>query len=61
MGKIRNFWADESGATAVEYGIIIALIAGAIILALTALGTNLSGLFGTMGDTVTKQGAGIGK
>ena len=52
MEKIRNFWVDESGATAVEYGIIIALIAGAIILALTALGTNLTGLFTRMGATV---------
>ena len=49
MEKIRNFWVDESGATAVEYGIIIALIAGAIILALTALGTKMSDLFSGMG------------
>ena len=52
MEKIRNFWVDESGATAVEYGIIIALIAGAIILALTALGGSLTGLFQGMAGTV---------
>ena len=52
MEKFRNFLADESGATAVEYGIIIALIAGAIILALTALGANLTGLFQRMGGAV---------
>ena len=52
MERIRNFWVDESGATAVEYGIIIALIAGAIILALTALGTNLSALFTGMSTKV---------
>jgi pilus assembly protein Flp/PilA len=50
--KIKNFWVDESGATAVEYGIIIALIAGAIILALTALGTNLGTLFDGMAGKV---------
>ncbi|TSA06869.1 MAG: Flp family type IVb pilin [Deltaproteobacteria bacterium] len=54
MERIRNFWVDESGATAVEYGIIIALIAGAIILALTALGTNLTGLFTRMSTEVAK-------
>ena len=52
MEKIRNFWVDAAGATAVEYGIIIALIAGAIILALTALGTNLNTLFTGMSTTV---------
>lgn len=53
MEKIRNFWLDESGATAVEYGIIIALIAGAIILALTALGKNLGTLFTGMSGKVS--------
>lgn len=42
---------DEKGATAVEYGLIVSLIAVAIIVAVTALGTGLSGLF----DTVTGQ------
>lgn len=40
---------DERGATAVEYGLMVALIAVAIIAAVTALGGGLSGLF----DTVT--------
>jgi pilus assembly protein Flp/PilA len=56
MEKVRNFLADESGATAVEYGIIIALIAGAIIIALQTLGGGLQSLFNRMGATV--QGAG---
>jgi len=43
--KIRNFWVDESGATAVEYGIIIALIAGVLIAALQMLGGGLVALF----------------
>ncbi len=33
---------DESGATAIEYGLIVALIAVVIIGAVTALGTNLN-------------------
>ena len=39
--KIRN----EEGATAVEYGLMVALIAGAIIIAVTLVGTKLSTLF----------------
>jgi pilus assembly protein Flp/PilA len=42
---------DERGATAVEYGLMVALIAVAIIVAVTALGTTLSGLF----DTITSS------
>ena len=40
-----NFLRDESGATAIEYGLIAGLVAVAIIAALTALGTELDGLF----------------
>jgi pilus assembly protein Flp/PilA len=38
----------EEGATAVEYGLLVSLIAGAIIIAVTLLGNNLSTLFNTM-------------
>jgi pilus assembly protein Flp/PilA len=40
-----RFIKDESGATAIEYGLIAALIALAIITAVTALGTKLGGTF----------------
>ena len=36
---------DDRGATAVEYGLMVALIAIAIIVAVTAVGTNLAALF----------------
>ena len=42
---ILNFLRDEDGATAVEYGIMVALIAVVIIAAVTLVGQNLSGLF----------------
>lgn len=53
MEKIRNFWVDESGATAVEYGIIIALIAGVLIAALQLLGGGLQTLFTNMAGYIT--------
>jgi pilus assembly protein Flp/PilA len=40
-----RFGRDERGATAVEYGLLVSLIAVAIIVAVTALGTQLSTLF----------------
>ena len=39
---LQTYLANESGATAIEYGLIAALIALAIIGGLTALGTNIS-------------------
>ena len=45
MEKIKHFFKDESGASAVEYGLLVALIAVVIIGAVTALGTNLSSKF----------------
>ena len=46
------FATNESGATAIEYGLIVALIAGVIIGAVTAVGTNLSGSFNTIAASV---------
>jgi pilus assembly protein Flp/PilA len=42
---ISRFVRDESGATAIEYGLIAALIAVVVITALTSIGTNLSAKF----------------
>lgn len=47
---ISKFVKDESGATAIEYGLIAALIAVVIIAAVTTLGTKLSGTFSTVAD-----------
>ena len=47
---MRNFWHCESGATAIEYGLIAALIAVAIIAAVRTLGTTLSGTFTSVSD-----------
>lgn len=45
MNIFARFAQDESGATAIEYGLIAALISVGIILAATTLGTNLGTLF----------------
>ncbi len=45
---INKFLTDEDGATAIEYGLIAALIAVAIITAVRAVGTELSNTFSTV-------------
>lgn len=45
---MKRFMKDESGATAIEYGLIAALISVAAIGAMSALGTQLSTLFDTV-------------
>ena len=45
MNIISRFIRDESGATAIEYGLIAALIAVVIITGVTAVGTKLSTTF----------------
>jgi pilus assembly protein Flp/PilA len=46
---LKSFASDECGATAIEYGLICALIAVFLIGALAALGTNLSSEFAEVG------------
>jgi pilus assembly protein Flp/PilA len=45
IATAKRFMKDEEGATAVEYGIMVALIAAAIVVSVTALGNKLIGLF----------------
>ena len=45
---LKNFWADESGATAIEYGLIAAGIALAIITVVNGLGSKLNAKFGSI-------------
>ncbi len=45
MTMFKRFVKDESGATAIEYGLIAALIAVVIITAVTALGTSVATQF----------------
>jgi pilus assembly protein Flp/PilA len=49
---VTRFMADESGATAIEYGLIVALIAVVIITAVTTLGTKLNKAFGSINSAL---------
>jgi len=49
---INTYLRDERGATAIEYGLIAALIAVVIIAAVTAVGTNLATTFTTVSGSI---------
>lgn len=49
---VSRFFKDESGATAIEYGLIAALIAVVIIGTVITLGENLSTTFETVADNL---------
>ncbi len=51
---MTRFASDESGATAIEYGLIAALIAVGIIAALRTVGSNLSTTFNSVGTSLTR-------
>ena len=48
MTTLKAFWQDESGATAIEYGLIAAGIAVAIISVVKGLGTKLNTTFSSI-------------
>jgi pilus assembly protein Flp/PilA len=49
MQKIRTFLKNSKGATAIEYGLIAALIAVAAIAAMSTLGNSIGGTFNRVG------------
>jgi pilus assembly protein Flp/PilA len=50
--RLKQFAADESGATAIEYALIAVLVGIAIIGAVTALGDSLKAIFSTVSTTL---------
>jgi pilus assembly protein Flp/PilA len=54
MKKLIRFFKEEDGVTAIEYGLIASLVALAIIVGATALGTGLNKTFNTIATSVTK-------
>ncbi len=57
MNHIMRFVRDEEGATALEYGLLAALIAAAIIGAVTALGQTVSTTFTNISDSMAAAGS----
>ncbi len=55
MNLIARFVRDESGATAIEYGLIAAGISVAIITVVSTLGTNLKGTFSKFASAVSSS------
>ena len=52
MGKLLRFFKEEDGVTAIEYGLIAALIAVVIIAATQLLGQKVSGTFNTVAGSM---------
>jgi pilus assembly protein Flp/PilA len=50
--QLKQFAADQSGATAIEYALIAVLVGIAIITSVTALGDSLSSIFGIVASQV---------
>ncbi len=50
---MRSFWKDESGVTAIEYGLIAGLIAVVIIGAVTTVGKNVSNKFNAVANNLS--------
>ena len=55
QSQFRKFLADQSGATAVEYSILIALIAITLIPAANLLGSKISAQFNAIANSLTLQ------
>ncbi|MDX1401304.1 MAG: Flp family type IVb pilin [Kiloniellales bacterium] len=55
---IKEFLRDESGATAIEYGLIAALVSIAAIAAMGAMGNSLSNMFNTVSSELTNAQSG---
>jgi pilus assembly protein Flp/PilA len=52
IATVKKFIANENGATAIEYGLIAALVAVVIIGGLTSVGNNLNALFGSVAGSL---------
>lgn len=57
LSFIKTFARDESGATAIEYGLIAALIAVVIVGGVTALGENIQGVFDEVATKISGGGS----
>jgi pilus assembly protein Flp/PilA len=56
MTKLIEFFRDEQGATAIEYGLIAGLISVGLLVALTDIGTSLQTIFSTIATSLGTVG-----
>lgn len=56
LRRMRSFWRDRRGATAIEYGLIMTLVVVAIIASITALGSTTSDLWNGISANVIQHG-----
>ena len=55
---LKNYWADQSGAAAAEYALILAIVGTAIAAASILLGTAVSTSIGSAATCITNKGVG---
>jgi len=55
MEGILNFWKEEDGATAVEYGVLVALIIAAVVIIIAALGQQIKAGFEKVNSVLTNN------
>lgn len=55
--SFKTFWADEEGATAIEYGLLAALIAAVLVTSVGLIGTNLNVVFGKVAAALVPAAA----
>ncbi len=58
IAKLKTFLNNEDGATAIEYGLIAALVSVAAIGALTAMGNSLTAMFTTVSSALSGAAGG---
>ena len=56
MTNLIRFLKDDSGATAIEYGLLASLIALALITSVTLLGSTIAGKFSDIASEISKAG-----
>ena len=55
MKHLATFWQNESGATAIEYGLLAALVAGAAMIGMDSLAQELSVSLDRLNDKLSSQ------
>lgn len=58
MMAAKAFWNDEEGATAIEYGLMVALIAVVIVAAVSTIGSELDSTFQSIADCLKDKNCG---